>query len=300
MKEVTPGYYHEFRCIADKCKHNCCIGWEIDIDEEKMKFYNSLDTKLGQRIRSNVEGEQPHFVLAQGDRCPFLNDKNLCDIISELGENGLCEICHLHPRFRNFYSDFCETGLGLCCEEAARLILTQQEKVVIEIPTDVKLSDEEREFFEIRNMVFYLLQDRNKSIYSRFSELSEKFGLKFSFSLDAVCDILLGLERLDEKWTEELLSLKDFQFDEAVFESADFSVYLENLAVYFVFRHFTNALEFADYSDCVKFALLSTYVIAAVWVKNNCTSPEELAESARMYSSEIEYSEENTYALLGL
>ena len=30
---VYPDYYPEFRCSASACKHNCCIGWEIDIDE---------------------------------------------------------------------------------------------------------------------------------------------------------------------------------------------------------------------------------------------------------------------------
>ena len=34
MVNVYPGYYSGFRCIADKCKNNCCIGWEIDIDKE--------------------------------------------------------------------------------------------------------------------------------------------------------------------------------------------------------------------------------------------------------------------------
>ena len=43
MKEVFPNYYKKFKCIKDKCKHNCCIGWEIDIDEDTMDLYNSLD-----------------------------------------------------------------------------------------------------------------------------------------------------------------------------------------------------------------------------------------------------------------
>ena len=32
MKIIAPNYYPAFRCIADKCRHSCCIGWEIDID----------------------------------------------------------------------------------------------------------------------------------------------------------------------------------------------------------------------------------------------------------------------------
>ena len=36
MKLFAPEYYKQFKCIADKCTHSCCIGWEIDIDEEAL------------------------------------------------------------------------------------------------------------------------------------------------------------------------------------------------------------------------------------------------------------------------
>ena len=106
MMEIEPNYYKKFKCIADKCRHNCCIGWEIDIDEETMNFYNSLDTPMGGRIRGCIEGNEPHFILGKGDRCPFLNDRGLCDIISECGEDAIWDICTLHPRFKNYYSAF--------------------------------------------------------------------------------------------------------------------------------------------------------------------------------------------------
>ena len=32
MQNAYPDYYPLFHCIADRCRHNCCIGWEIDID----------------------------------------------------------------------------------------------------------------------------------------------------------------------------------------------------------------------------------------------------------------------------
>ena len=37
---------------------------------------------------------------------------------------ALCQICRDHPRFRNYYSSRVEMGLGLVCEEAARVILS--------------------------------------------------------------------------------------------------------------------------------------------------------------------------------
>ena len=42
MKLTAPKYYHNFKCIADKCSHSCCIGWEIDVDEVTIEKYTSL------------------------------------------------------------------------------------------------------------------------------------------------------------------------------------------------------------------------------------------------------------------
>ena len=139
MKIYAPDYYKEFSCIADKCKHSCCIGWEIDIDKKSLEIYKSLKNDFGKRLIENIaeNEDSSHFILSKNERCPFLNDNNLCDVILNLGENLLCQICSDHPRFRNFFSSRTETGLGLCCEEAARIILSHKEKVsLIEIAFD--------------------------------------------------------------------------------------------------------------------------------------------------------------------
>ena len=31
-----PAYYKAFRCIGSDCTENCCIGWEIDVDEDSL------------------------------------------------------------------------------------------------------------------------------------------------------------------------------------------------------------------------------------------------------------------------
>ena len=124
MKIYVPNYYKNFRCIAGACKHSCCIGWEIDIDEDTLEVYKNVGGCFGKRLNESISpGEDTHFILAENERCPFLNDENLCDIYIELGEDNLCQICSDHPRFRNFYSDRIEMGLGLCCEAATDLIL---------------------------------------------------------------------------------------------------------------------------------------------------------------------------------
>ena len=49
MKHYRPAYYKDFRCIASECSDNCCIGWEIDIDEKSAAFYRSVGGDFGCR-----------------------------------------------------------------------------------------------------------------------------------------------------------------------------------------------------------------------------------------------------------
>ena len=93
------------------------------MDPDKVCSYNAVPGPFGDRLRENISREcPPHFILGEGERCPFLNNENLCDIILTLGADHICEICSEHPRFHNHLSARVESGLGLCCEEAARLI----------------------------------------------------------------------------------------------------------------------------------------------------------------------------------
>ena len=278
MQEIFPNYYKNFKCIADKCKHSCCIGWEIDIDDYTMEFYNSLEGELGERIRESVEGEIPHFILSEGERCPFLNKSGLCDIISELGEEGVCDICHLHPRFSNFYDNFTETGLGLCCEEAARLVLTAEEKFAIDLP-EVAKNDE---FFKSRGEAFEIMQNRSVTVLERLTKLAEKHGMKFDFCADELYKLYSSLERLDEAWGAELEKLRAKR-DTSIFERKDLQVFFEQLACYFIFRHFGSG---------IGFTLVSLYAVGMMC--SECESIEEMLEIVRMYSSEVEYSQENT------
>ena len=100
MKLFAPKYYRDFACIADKCRHSCCVGWEIDIDGETLPKYAALDCDYAENIRASIEqGDVPHFRMEADGRCAHLDDRGLCRIISNIGDCALCEICREHPRF---------------------------------------------------------------------------------------------------------------------------------------------------------------------------------------------------------
>lgn len=132
MKTVVPDYYNKFHCIAGACQHTCCQGWEIDVDEEKLPCYRAM-ADIAPHID---ETDTPHFRLTADERCPFLNRDKLCDMILHHGEDILCQICRDHPRFRSFWTDRTEIGLGLVCEEAGRLILSQEQPMQLIVLSD--------------------------------------------------------------------------------------------------------------------------------------------------------------------
>lgn len=44
-------------------------------------------------------GEPAHFRLDAEERCPLLNDCNLCEVLLHLGEDKMAQICTDHPRY---------------------------------------------------------------------------------------------------------------------------------------------------------------------------------------------------------
>ena len=198
MKLFAPKYYNQFKCIADKCEHSCCIGWEIDIDDGALERYKALecgweidvdkDTAekyasltdgYGKEIAKSIEwGETPHFKLCEGDRCPHLDERGLCRIILNVGEDHLCGICREHPRFYN-YTDVAEVGLGMSCREAARLILSSPNYYVTEA---IGQTDAEELCLTFngrleRERVFDILQGDTLDYQARIKRIRSDYGI---------------------------------------------------------------------------------------------------------------------------
>ena len=75
----------------------------------------------------------------------------------------------------------------------------------------------------------------------------------------------------------------------------------ENLLVYFLFRHASEAMDDQDLAARVAFSVFSLLLICKLYLhhsKNGVFDFDALCEICRLYSSEIEYSEENTSILI--
>ncbi|MDD3411977.1 MAG: flagellin lysine-N-methylase [Eubacteriales bacterium] len=303
MKWIAPDMYPDFTCLADQCRHSCCVGWEIEIDPATLARYRTVKGALGDRLKAGVEEDQDgaRFRLDPAERCPFLNERNLCDLI--LAGAPLCQICTDHPRFRNFFADRTEIGLGLCCEAAARLTLQKTEPMRLMVlrddGADEKPDEDEQRLLTLRAEDVALLQRRSMPLSKRIDAMLARRGIALPRrTLSQWAAIYLSLERLDEAWTKWLEALAKADDNPELPEGA-LDTPLEQLMVYLLYRHLPGALEDGDYGGRLAFAALSVQLLRGLLAaKREESTPDDLVELARLYSSEIEYSDENLAALL--
>lgn len=282
----------EFKCIADKCKHTCCRGWEIDVDEETYEIYQALPGEFGDRIRASIvtesyddtrENHNPeaagkeavhHFALTEDERCPFLNERNLCDIILNLGEDYLCDICSEHPRFYKEVEDGrFACGYGLCCEEAARLTLFPEYEAENQIP--------ENDEYGIDSEILGNIED---------VELQKVIEL---------CKLLASLESIEKRWISSVNKIALCKPKVDIFNGKhncticklngimdQFAGAFCNLYRYMIFRY-----------DSEKYATMMCAVILHICDMDKSEkgdfTREDMIEIVRVYSADIEYSDEN-------
>lgn len=291
MKMYAPKYYKSFKCIADRCEHSCCVGWEICIDDDTLERYESLDGGYGDIIKSSISyyGD-PHFGLCSDDRCPHLDDQGLCKIISNLGEGYICDICREHPRFYN-YTDVAEVGLGISCPEAARIILSSPDYMTMEEVGEVS-ADGEIEFNGriMRDKIYTILSDSSLSYSDRLAKIYESYSISLGSDAEWVKK-LSALEYLDESHRDLFINYSSSDHPSSAEQ------YLERFLAYLIYRHCTEAFDSEDFVLRLKFCLFCERLAAFLTISEGVSSLSEVAKLVSIISEELEYSEENTEAL---
>lgn len=286
MKLFAPKYYRNFVCIADKCTHSCCVGWEIDVDKNALNKYATITHPYGEFIRSNIDNaDYPHFKLSENDRCPHLDDCGLCKIIKNVGEDYLCDICREHPRFYNFTNRGKEVGLGISCEEACRIILSSDDYdefyILDEIEEDADISEFDATLH--RKNIYEILKDDSLLFGDKIQWINDNYSINF-FDTEFK-EVLESLEYLDNSHKELFLSYHQYEFKEMLNDK------LTRLLAYFIYRHSSEATNSEDF--CASLGL-SMSLVALISSLSNENSIEDIA---RIVSEEIEYSEDNTFAI---
>ncbi len=325
MIYVKPDFFDVFKCICGKCTDNCCIGWEIDIDDFTYDRYCSLNTDFSNKIKENII-EAPDgsrcFKLAENDRCPFLNKDNLCDIIINCGEDAICDICREHPRFYEWFPGVTECGLGLSCEEVCRLLLEKDSffKLIeyndgekIELPTkeDIVESDTYILTSALRLQFFEILGDKSLSLEEKLVKILEKTqaftGEKIKIKNDTrLIEAYEKTEAINSAWTSFLNDLKsalhDITDEEVLWEDTENNELYSRILAYIIYRHLIKAVFDYSFSERVCFCVESLRFIvlsdAKTRKEKGVLTIRDRINNIKNWSKQIEYSDENTDLLI--
>ena len=189
----------------------------------------------------------------------------------------------------------------MCCEAAGRLILGYKEPVkLFAIESDEPCGendDFENDLLEIREDVIAGIQDRSAPMMERVRALMKEIGVSPDIDYADWAQCLIGLERLDEKW---LYMLEEMQTAEVEYDMDAWEVPLEQLMVYLLYRHVPAALDDECIDLHIAFCCIMWLIVRKLCAIHEELTFEDIVEICRMYSSEIEYSDENIDAILGM
>ena len=108
-----------------------------------------MEGEFGDILRSKiVKSDGENIFLLNNGNCSFLNEKKMCEIYINLGEDHLCYTCQQFPRYTEEFLDLKEVGLSLSCPEAARIILRKAENTTFNLSEEDKCENEIREELE--------------------------------------------------------------------------------------------------------------------------------------------------------
>ena len=293
MISIYPTIYHEFQCKANRCENTCCQLWTIDIDEPTAERYHSMTGSLGKSLRQaiTVDDEGSHFIFSKAQpMCPLLNEKGLCKVVLELGEEGLCDTCHMHPRFYKYIEDLELCGVGLSCEASVEL-LAQQEPMDFLLFT---IEDDHNEFnseerLTLHNIFELLAFDLDPNLFQYTPKPSKQ-------SFKELLDLYKQTEPIDENWTAQVNTLSS-KLDQLItsvqtyIQQEDMSLF-NKVYQYILYRQIDML---SDYSleSILAYAKDGTdYILIA-----SALEGQPLKQIAR-WSQQIEYDEDNVALLL--
>ena len=258
MEFTFPNYYKEFSCIAGFCPDTCCAGWQIVIDNKTLKKYQHFKGPFHNRLHNDIDWKE-HVFRQYNRRCAFLNEENLCDIYTEAGPKMLCDTCRNYPRHIEEFEGLREISLSLSCPEAARILLSQKEKVHSRMNT----SDTSKDLF--KNMW--------KTI------VSEK-------------------ERLDSLYISSGENDYIYQKSEFDFYCPDWQIQEEQLLVYWIYTYFCGAVYDDEIFTKVKMAVVCTLFIHELDVGTYLKNEHHFNLNAQIqicyqFSRELEHSDLN-------
>ncbi len=299
----------------------CLIIIESNIDFntiEKMKDVTAIVKRIaGDNIHTTVVSKVQDSRLSQnqsqaikcGDNGIFRGvpvtdeQKQLKDVAMYLydkyNSDGKCQVCRDHPRFRSYFGDTVEMGLGFCCEQATRVILTFEDKIqpilTSDFNNDDKLDFIQKSVLQFKNKALAVIQDRQVDVNQRIEQILSLCNAKGrQKDFDKTLKTFLSLERLNKSWTKRLKSIRNKKFTYTI--SDDLSLCAEQFLVNSLYRHLSDAEDATWVRARAIACVLSWYIIYNIFEQEQIKDADNfnlLVDIVREYSAEVEYSQNN-------
>lgn len=154
--------YDDFNCIADKCSFTCCKGWDIQIDLDtinKWSNHESLAETMKKSVKKKIHKNHVDYNLNMGLKksCPYLDDKQLCNIVKNYSDEYIPNTCRVYPRQENDFKNRKEYSLTCGCPEVVDLLYKKNGQVKF-IQDETRITDDVPMEINIRETMIKIMQ----------------------------------------------------------------------------------------------------------------------------------------------
>lgn len=255
--------YNKFKCTANNCKLTCCTGWNISVDEATYKKWEAEELQyILQQVKKKKTG---YYIKKRTEKtCPLLDDKGLCKVVKDKGEEYLSLTCHEFPRIHNFFEGKNEYSLSCTCPEVVNLISEAENKLELELKNN------------IRDKIIYSFQKSQMPIECKFIETLKFLGENKKVYKEEQKDLEEALNNVNDLFLDMLINYNRIEAFELVFrdiyEFAEKLEVHEQLEIWETFKSelstwntFTeNCIAIKIYSNCVDSDIVTSFKLIII------------------------------------
>lgn len=196
-KYFVPDYFETFSCKCGDCRHPCCIGWKITVSRDE--YFKLIGLPCSDELRRRIDvafricdipSPEDFAEIAPNwyGKCPMLDERGLCSLQCECGEENIPQVCRLYPRSIRKHGDHAECFLASSCEGVTELLISGDqplgfyEKELPLQPSEKLFESQESpeaDYLRLRHTCVDIIENREYPLTQRLMNLCR--------SLDGIC-----------------------------------------------------------------------------------------------------------------
>ncbi|MBQ2657570.1 MAG: flagellin lysine-N-methylase [Erysipelotrichaceae bacterium] len=210
-KWLMPAYCREFKCKADRCRNTCCSNWRIPVSKEEyqrlitMNCSKELDRRIQNAfiIPETVTDSCYRYVSFNWlGECP-IQDKGLCYLHREKGEEYLPKICRLYPRSCKQINGTLIMNCSSSCERVVEMLYESDSLDIIEEDSDMTPElyyEIDKDDIKQLHLFQRIIQDRSTTLAQSIIDIcriinEEEFEKDYASDADPLKEVLKLMDR---------------------------------------------------------------------------------------------------------